>query len=110
MSGDLNASPGTSTYNLFTTAQLTDSWTLVNPNDPGLTCCQVLQNGVTVDVINNPTSFLATRVDMVFTKSIIQATAAVLVGAEPSTRTPSGLWPSDHAGLVVTLGFARQDS
>ena len=110
MSGDLNAAPGSSTYSLFTTAQLTDSWALVNPNDPGLTCCQVLQNGVTVDVINNPTSFLATRVDMVFTRSIFQATAAILVGADPSTRTPSGLWPSDHAGLVVTLGFAQQDS
>jgi endonuclease/exonuclease/phosphatase family metal-dependent hydrolase len=110
MSGDLNSAPGSSTYNLFTTAQLTDSWTLLNPNNLGLTCCQVNQNGVTVDIINNPTSFLATRVDMVFTRAIFQATSAILVGADSSTRTTSGLWPSDHAGLVVTLGFVQQDS
>ncbi len=110
MSGDLNTAPGSSTYNLFTTAHLTDSWTLVNPNDPGLTCCQVDQNGATVDIINNPTSFLSARVDMVFTRGIFQATSAVLEGADPATRTASGLWPSDHAGLVVTLGFAQQDS
>jgi len=110
MSGDTNAAPGSSTYNLFLTAHFTESWTRVNLNDPGLTCCQVDQNGVVVDIINNPASFLATRVDMVFTRGIFQATAAILVGADPSTRTPSGLWPSDHAGLVVTLGFAQQDS
>ncbi|MEU6069315.1 MULTISPECIES: hypothetical protein [Streptomyces] len=26
-----------------------------------------------------------------------------LVGNEQSDRTPSGLWPSDHAGIVATL-------
>ncbi len=109
MSGDLNAPPGSSSYNLFVSAQLTDAWTIVNPTNPGLTCCQVLQNGATVDIINNPTSFLAERVDMVFTRGIFHATNAALVGADPSTRTASGLWPSDHAGLVVTLGFAQQE-
>jgi hypothetical protein len=29
---------------------------------------------------------------------------AELVGEEPADRTPSGLWPSDHAGVVVTFG------
>ena len=26
-----------------------------------------------------------------------------IVGADPSDRTPGGLWPSDHAGLVATI-------
>jgi hypothetical protein len=26
-----------------------------------------------------------------------------LVGEKPSDRTPSGLWPSDHAGVVASL-------
>jgi hypothetical protein len=26
-----------------------------------------------------------------------------LVGNAPRDKTPSGLWPSDHAGLAVTL-------
>ena len=31
------------------------------------------------------------------------ALAASIVGNAPSDRTPSGLWPSDHAGVVATL-------
>jgi hypothetical protein len=30
-----------------------------------------------------------------------------LVGDTPASRTASGLWPSDHAGLVATLGLGR---
>jgi len=26
-----------------------------------------------------------------------------LIGNKPSDRTPSRLWPSDHAGIVATL-------
>jgi len=28
---------------------------------------------------------------------------ATIVGGDPANRLPSGLWPSDHAGVVVTL-------
>ena len=110
MSGDLNSVPGSASYNSFVSAGFTDSWTHVNPTSPGLTCCQVFQNGGIVDVINNPVSTLIQRVDHVLVRGPVQANSAILVGAEPSTRTPSGLWPSDHAGLVVGLGPANTDS
>jgi hypothetical protein len=32
---------------------------------------------------------------------------ADVVGEELSARTPSGLWPSDHAGAVATLGWQK---
>jgi hypothetical protein len=38
----------------------------------------------------------------------IAAQEAHLVGADPSARTPSGLWPADHAGLVATLAVGPQ--
>ena len=31
------------------------------------------------------------------------------VGATPDTRTPSGLWPSDHAGLVARFKITKAD-
>jgi hypothetical protein len=30
-----------------------------------------------------------------------------LVGNDPDDRTPSGLWPSDHAGVVARLRFGQ---
>ncbi len=27
-----------------------------------------------------------------------------VVGTDPANRTPGGLWPSDHGGLVVGIG------
>jgi len=33
---------------------------------------------------------------------------ATVVGDESADRTPSGLWPSDHAGVVASLTLSRQ--
>jgi hypothetical protein len=30
-----------------------------------------------------------------------------LLGDNPAFRTPSGLWPSDHAGLQATFGLGN---
>lgn len=87
----------------FTSAGFEDSWVHVNPVNPGFTCCQFIQNGAIVDIINNPTSFLQQRVDHVLTRGDVHPSTAILVGAHPSSRTASGLWPSSHAGLVVSI-------
>lgn len=46
---------------------------------------------------------LSERVDLVLTRGPFHVEKASLVGNEASDRLPSGLWPSDHAGVVVTL-------
>jgi endonuclease/exonuclease/phosphatase family metal-dependent hydrolase len=33
-----------------------------------------------------------------------------ILGEEPGDRTPSGLWPSDHAGVVVDLRIPRHST
>jgi hypothetical protein len=33
--------------------------------------------------------------------------SGAIVGEELADRTPSGLWPSDHAGVVLTLHLAK---
>ena len=73
-----------------------DAWQAKHPSDPGFTCCQA------TDLLN-PTSTLTERVDLVLTRGPFHVAKASLVGDEASDRLPSGLWPSDHAGVVVTL-------
>jgi hypothetical protein len=64
--------------------------------DPGFTCCQATN-------LLNPTSTLTERVDLVLTRGPFRLGKAPLVGDEASDRLASGLWPSDHAGVVVNL-------
>jgi hypothetical protein len=33
--------------------------------------------------------------------------AVQIIGNSPEDRTPSGLWPSDHAGLLSKLKLTR---
>ena len=55
----------------------------------------------------NTTVELTQRIDLVlFRGSLSDSLSAVnsdVVGDELEDRTPSGLWPSDHAGVVTTL-------
>jgi endonuclease/exonuclease/phosphatase family metal-dependent hydrolase len=73
-----------------------DAWAATHPGDPGLTW------GQDADLLN-PTSNVTQRLDYVLFRGGLGAADASLVGADSSARTPSGLWPSDHAGLVADL-------
>jgi hypothetical protein len=49
------------------------------------------------------------RIDYVFYQPARQsAVSADVIGDKVTDRTPTGLWPSDHAGLVVSLRL-KQD-
>jgi endonuclease/exonuclease/phosphatase family metal-dependent hydrolase len=73
-----------------------DAWLQTNPHTPGYTWGQA-QN------LLNPTSHLSERIDYVLTHGAVDALSMQVVGNRPSDRTASGLWPSDHAGIVATL-------
>jgi endonuclease/exonuclease/phosphatase family metal-dependent hydrolase len=94
--GDFNAVPGSPAYHKFITAGFMDAWSHKRPGDPGLTCCQNA-------TVNNPTSQLSQRIDLILRRGAIQVDDIDLVGEKPSDRTSSGLWPSDHAGVVAKL-------
>jgi hypothetical protein len=53
--------------------------------------------------LRNPSPTLTKRVDLVLTRGGFETVSADVLGEEPGDRTPSGLWPSDHAGVVATL-------
>lgn len=97
--GGVGATPGTATqtYGHLLAAGFTDAWTATRPRNPGFTCCQAAN-------LINPTSSLTQRIDYVlFRGSGITALSSNRVGDTQADRTPSGLWPSDHAGVRSVL-------
>jgi Endonuclease/Exonuclease/phosphatase family len=55
----------------------------------------------------DPTQVFDHTVDHVLTKPGLVTKNAFITGNDPAERTPSGLWPSDHGGVVSTLGLGR---
>jgi endonuclease/exonuclease/phosphatase family metal-dependent hydrolase len=96
--GDLNSNAdgtGTPTYNNFIRSDFMDVWKEV-ARGPGYTCCQEAN-------LLNPASSLDSRIDFILYKNGWKPIKANLVGNKQSDRTLSGLWPSDHAGVVASL-------
>ncbi len=92
--GDLNTGPGDEPYELLT-GTFTDAWTALDTTDPGLTCC--------FPELLNLTGDLYSRIDLILYSGTVAPLSAEVVGTDPAGRTPGGLWPSDHAGVVANL-------
>jgi hypothetical protein len=74
-----------------------DTW-LLRPGDPaGFTCCEA--------DLTAPLFYVWERKDVVFVNHLPVSVKANVVGNDESEMTPSGLWPSDHAGLWVRFKF-----
>jgi endonuclease/exonuclease/phosphatase family metal-dependent hydrolase len=100
MLGDFNSLPDSPTYGALRAAGFDDAWTRANPDDPaGFTCCHR-------ERLDDPADTLRARIDLILTRGEIAATEAFLVGHAPADLR-SGLWPSDHAGVVATLEPVR---
>ena len=112
--GDLNWFPpdvdytrpeDTAAWQVITAAGFADAWAEAMGDDPGFTAGQT-------DDLNNAESLLDNRVDYVLHDSVGSLDAVVgsgdVVGDEQANRTDvHNLWPSDHAGVVVTLKFTK---
>ena len=53
--------------------------------------------------LSDPNAKLDHTVDHVLTKPGLKTVRATVVGNDPKERTASGLWPSDHGGVVSRL-------
>jgi endonuclease/exonuclease/phosphatase family metal-dependent hydrolase len=96
--GDVNASAegaGSPTYDVLLDWGLGDAWTALHPHNPGLTWGATPPSDRKLD--------LSQRSDLVLFEGAFEVDDAHLVGGRPSDRTPKGLWPSDHRGVVATL-------
>jgi hypothetical protein len=99
--GDINSDPregGTNAYDLFAAAGFEDAWTQANPFAAGLTCCfgELL--------LDADASVFDSRIDVVQTRNAsAAASSARIYGTDSDNRTPSGRWPSDHAGVNARI-------
>jgi len=104
--GDFNTVVASATYQILVDSGRVDAWQQKNPMAPcteghppedrgGCTCCQDPD-------LRNPISKLSHRIDLVIVPPHTEIEEVKLVGADPADQT-SGLWPSDHAGVVAIL-------
>jgi endonuclease/exonuclease/phosphatase family metal-dependent hydrolase len=99
--GDMNSDPNGSEPNAFNTliaAGFIDTWARLHPGDPGLT------SGLGADLKDppKPNPFDDSRIDHVLYKGKIRPLRSTITGKNPAnSRTSSGLWTSDHAGVVT---------
>jgi hypothetical protein len=110
MTGDFNSeAPDGETYKLVLSQGYTDIWTenWLKHDPTGYTY------GHDVGLLN-PVANFTKRIDFIFVrtkqqffpKPIIGPVFAIVVGDEDFNRTPSGLWPSDHGGVVARFRMA----
>lgn len=106
LAGDLNARPADpcDAMAIFGAAGYVDAWAEAVPGVPAFT------SGQTDDLDNVP-SQLDHQVDYVLYRGPGLLNAVLgsgdILGDELDDRSPSGLWPSDHAGLFVTMHIAK---
>jgi endonuclease/exonuclease/phosphatase family metal-dependent hydrolase len=108
--GDLNTpAPMSPIYAYFIEAGYEDVWTSFGDKaSEGLTCC----HATTLD--NTDVSFHE-RIDLILVNHLEGLVApsgkltgfVEIVGEELADRTSTGVWPSDHAGLVAEIVFPR---
>lgn len=88
--------PPEDAYVDFLAAGYRDAWAQAQPAQAGATCCQA-------PAMDNEEPQLWRRTDLLWLRGAVQARAAAIAGADAASRTPGGLWPSNHAGVVVDL-------
>ena len=96
--GDFNsnaAGTGTKTYTKLKDVDFIDAWSLKGKGT-GFTCCQA-------DDLLNQNSSLTERIDLVMFRGNFEVKDIGIVGNSQNDCTMSGLWPSDHAGVVANL-------
>jgi endonuclease/exonuclease/phosphatase family metal-dependent hydrolase len=93
--GDFNSPPGKSSYQMLA-GSYRDAFDQGGTGS-GFTCCQA-------DDLRNPGSNANERIDLVLYRGRFRVNDVTVLGTDPDTgRTPGGLWPSDHFGVLGHL-------
>jgi endonuclease/exonuclease/phosphatase family metal-dependent hydrolase len=94
--GDLNSDPAApvadaAAYNVITDAGFADRGVELN------TCC------FGESITDPPPADFGSRIDHVLSRGAVTELTSRLVGVKPELRTNTGLWPTDHGGVVSRL-------
>jgi len=109
--GDFNSpAKGGETYQFISSQGYVDSWRR-NLLREFLTYNKLGNTDSHDDDLRNERVHLKKRIDLIFVQSQVSVggyqdigpVIAFVVGDELEDRTPSGLWPSDHAGVVAKI-------
>lgn len=92
--GDFNSTPESAPYNQLASAGFLDAAS--EEDEEGFTCCHASD-------LQNEKSTLSVRIDQVHFRGILRSEDVRLIGHRRRDRTASGLWPSDHGGIIVKL-------
>jgi endonuclease/exonuclease/phosphatase family metal-dependent hydrolase len=106
LTGDFNSDAFTNptpTYGMLLEGGMSDLWSLANPRDPGATCCHVELLDEAVPSYTKRLDLILTRGGLVRNGLFVGNLQASLVGEKLSDRTPSGLWISDHVGVMALM-------
>lgn len=92
-------------YNYIVDQGFTDQWLEWRPADQGLT------SGLN-ETVDEATPSFTNRIDFIFARTASGDPLSVdrggIVGADQTVRDMAGIWPSDHAGVVLRLrGLTR---
>lgn len=100
--GDLNSGPelpvpaNRLAYQALVAAGMVDTWLAVHPGDPGFTAGYD-------ELLRDPPGTLEHRVDHVMVRGRVGIVRSRIYGTDPDNRTASGMWPTDHAGVMATV-------
>lgn len=106
LTGDMNSGllSTPAAYELLA-GRLSDTWVRAGLGAPPLTCCHLGPN----DLVNEENTPYTEDLDHALTRGNFPVLDAHLVGNTvadlPNPKPEPFIWPSDHAGLVTTLGF-----
>ncbi len=87
---------GTDLFDFPISFPYTDIWTMRPGKPKGFTCCEAAD-------LSNAESMLYERIDVIFSLMPPVRVKANVLNNNPEDKTPSGLWPSDHATVVGRL-------
>ena len=102
--GDLNTEAGSgATYRQLAGEGFIDAWELrEGPPASGFTCCHATDLSSDAEQLHKRIDHVMVRnFEALWPSSGPIPVRAEIVGDEPADKTASGLWPSDHAGMVV---------
>ena len=104
--GDLNDTPGSPMYGVLANSAYTDMWPAMRPGvvGGGLTCCHPAD-------LSDQVATFDQRIDYIWTRGFVRDDGKVKgsidrFGNVPADRVAGPeypIWPSDHAGLLVSL-------
>jgi endonuclease/exonuclease/phosphatase family metal-dependent hydrolase len=104
--GDINSDPEgrestSGAVDILEDFDLVDAWP--RRFGPGFSCCLNRSDARDTDA-----SGFDHRIDLIFAKPKLRAISGQVVGDELGDRAANGLWPSDHAGVVLKLRLRRR--